>query len=175
MTRQQWRRFGRPVIGPGPAGLSLVEVLVASGILLVLGLVALRSSVSSVKGAGADRAREAVRNLTGDLLERLCHVRGGPTSLFGDRPGDPLVREFSVSEAVTLAGFCADEASQLTTSLESAGVASLALEWQQALKRGGGRRSSNFRLDVLWCRPRFSQKAGTADLTSFRCFEVCEP
>lgn len=154
------------------AAFSLVEVLIATLVLAVLGLAIYESAISSTRGVATDRLTEATRGICMDLLERFCQPYTDLPALFPPprAKGPPFQRELSLDETFAIVGIPDKQVPVLRSILTSGKVEGFTLSWQPRVDKGRGATPSALRLDLLAITPKVPGDSPGHRVESFRFF-----
>jgi type II secretory pathway pseudopilin PulG len=154
---------------------SLVEVLVAALVMAALGFSVYDAMVSTTRGIQVDRASEARRQITLDLLERFAQPYSDVHYLFprGDAPRGPVTRELDLDQAMDAVAIPTADRPLLKSILSSGSIRGFTVVWSRGLTVGGGDKL-RLRKDRIWIHPVFTRVVPGAQSGSFRVFAVRE-
>lgn len=148
------------------AGFSLVETLIATVVLAVLGLAIYEVLISSTRGVQTDRLTEAKRHIVLDLLELYSQPYSDITGVFHGQPTKS--RKLSLDETFSVLAIPEEERPVLKSILESGKVEGFTLSWTPSQKTGRGNPDLALRLDALWCTPVVTGDSPGPRTESFR-------
>jgi len=175
VTLASFRAPGQAILVIRRSGMSLVEVLVAALVMAALGFSLHDAMVSTTRGIQVDRATEARRQLTLDLLERFAQPYSDVQYLFprtGGAPG-PVTRELGIDEAMDLVAVPAADRPLLKEVLTAGSIRGFTVLWHRGLTVGSGAKH-RLRKDRIWIYPVFTRAVPGAQIGSFRVFAVRE-
>lgn len=154
---------------------SLVEVLVATLVMAALGFSLYDTMISTTRGVQVDRASEARRQITLDLLERFAQPYSDVQYLFprGDAARGPVTRELDLDQAMELVAIPTGDRALLKSILVSGSIKGFTVVWHRGLTVGGGDKL-RLRKDRIWIYPVFTRVVPGAQGGSFRVFAVRE-
>lgn len=147
-------------------GFSLVETLIATVVLAVLGLAIYEVLISSTRGVQTDRLTEAKRHIVLDLLELYSQPYSDITGVFHGQPNKS--RKLGLDETFAVLAIPEEERPALKAILEAGKVEGFTLSWTPSQKTGRGNPQLALRLDALWCTPVVTGDSPGPRTESFR-------